>query len=141
MFDCLSSGFFVMKADVMSLAVTQDPRTNSLTKVWTVSASSVPVLVEPIKTVSASARVSGKEFKNHYLETDFFNLTTNYQLSKRNRITNVRDADGKLIYKEVELAGDPATVFEVVGENAIVNPFGQNTSFVYLMGRVEVQNG
>lgn len=124
----------------MDLQVTQAPDSNSLTKTWTTVETKVPCLVEPIKTISASEKVSGKSFKDIYAENDYFRLTLGHRLSKRQRITNVRDSTGDVIMTELEVVGEPSTEFEIVGEEFVFTPFGKAQQFTYMVGRVAVQN-
>lgn len=140
MFGCITGAFYSMKVDILDLQVVQDPVTGSLDKNWVTVATDVKCLLEPIKTISASERSSGKHFSDIYVENDLFNLAIGRQLSKRERITNVRDADNKIILKELEVAGQPATAFEIIGETLIISPFGKVSQYTYMVGRVAVQN-
>lgn len=140
MFGCITGSFFSMKADILDLQVSQDPNTRALVKAWVPVAVKVPVLIEPIKSISASERTSGKHFLDVYSENDLFNMSIGRRLSKRQRISNVRDSDGNIILTELEVAGDPATEFEVIGETLVINPFGKVSQYSYMIGRVSVQN-
>lgn len=140
MFDCLNSAFFTMKFDLQSLAVTQNATNMQFIKTWTTSKANIPGLVEPLVSVSASKGVSGKRFETlDYTETQYFKLHTSERLSKRDRITNVRDVNGNKIFIEMDVNGDPATIFEVVGETPVMDPFGDVNHWTYLVNRVEVQ--
>lgn len=140
MFDCINSAFFSMKFDLQSLAVSQNTVNMQFIKTWTTTKSGISCLVEPLVSVSASKGVSGKRFETlDYTETQYFKLHTNYRLSKRDRIVNVKDADGNYVFLEMDANGDPATIFEVVGESPVMNPFGTVNHWTYLVNRVEVQ--
>lgn len=140
MFDCLNSAYFSMKFDLQTLAVTQNTVNMQFVKTWTTTEANVPGLVEPLVSVSASKGVSGKRFETlDYTETQYFKLHTNKRLSKRDRITNVRDASGTKIFLEMDANGEPATIFEVVGESPVVDPFGGINHWTYLVNRVEIQ--
>jgi hypothetical protein len=62
-------------------------------------------------------------------------------LSKRDRITNVSNAKGEIIWKEEEIQGAPATVFIVMGVTPVVDPFGNHIENTALIQRAQVQSG
>jgi hypothetical protein len=61
-------------------------------------------------------------------------------LSKRDRITNVSNAKGEVIWKEEEIEGAPATVFIVMGVTPVVDPFGNHIENTALIQRAQVQS-
>jgi hypothetical protein len=140
MLGCITGAFYSMKIDVLDLQVVQNTTTNALEKKWVTVATGVKCLLEPIKTISASERSSGKHFTDIYAENDLYTLALGQRLSKRQRITNVRDSSGDIILNEIEVMGHPATEFEVIGETLIINPFGKVSQYTYMIGRVGVQN-
>lgn len=140
MFDCLPSSLYAMKVDIMEEIVVQDSTTFALDKTWTITSSRVPALIEPIQSQGATERASGKSFKNEYSEHDLIYMTIGTRLSKRDRVTNIRDATGRIIYTELEVTGEPATEYEVIGEKLVITMFGSVTQYEYLLGRVAVQD-
>lgn len=64
----------------------------------------------------------------------------NVELSKRDRVYNIKGSNGLLIWKEEEYDG-AATVFEVLGVTPIVDPFGRHIENHALLQRAEVQSG
>lgn len=65
---------------------------------------------------------------------------TQVELSKRDRVYNIKGSNGLLIWKEEEYNG-AATVFEVLGVTPIVDPFGRHIENHALLQRAEVQSG
>ena len=61
------------------------------------------------------------------------------KITKRDRITNVTNSTGIVIWREEEFDNKP-TVFEVLGVQPIVDPFGQLIEQSALLQRAEVQN-
>lgn len=61
------------------------------------------------------------------------------RLSERDRVTNVRDKKGNVIWKERQIPGLPPTVYEVTGITEIVDPFGRHIESMALLQRAERQ--
>ena len=70
----------------------------------------------------------------------FMQLGPNLELSKRDRIYNIKSSNGHLVWKEEEHNG-AATVFEVLGVTPIMDPFGRHIENHALLQRAEVQSG
>lgn len=64
----------------------------------------------------------------------------NIIISKRDRVYNITNNAGKAIWVEEEYNGAP-TVFEVLGVQPILDPFGNHVENHALLQRAEVQNG
>lgn len=62
-------------------------------------------------------------------------------LTRRDRVTNIRDVrSGRLLWVEEETGGK-ATVFEVNGVTPVIDPFGNHVQNFALLERAEVQSG
>lgn len=168
---CLTSGKFTMLATILRqnfatadapvntgayYEVQQDPISGAVKRNWvasdpdvvTVVTEDIPCMVEGI--VDGGIRVAGttERFSNVYENIDWARMTfpKNVMISKRDRITNVRNAlTGEIIWKEEELStlnsgqySSPATTFDVLGVTPITNPYGQVTEYVALLQRAEV---
>jgi hypothetical protein len=140
MFGCVSAASYAMKMDVQSEVVTQDTGSGALTRTWSAVKTNVPILAEPIESKSASEDSSGKKFSDIYDEWDVIKVHTKMKLTKRHRITNIRDAAGNVVWTEAELTGTPAMTFDVVGELVVFGPFGEISEYQYMVKRVDVQN-
>lgn len=93
--------------------------------------------------VDGGIRVSGttERFGEMYENVDYIKVTfpANVKLSKRDRVTNVRDAAGNIIWREEEIKGSPPTVFNVQGVTPILDPFGRHIESFALCERAERQ--
>lgn len=63
----------------------------------------------------------------------------NESISKRDRITNIRDIKGNVVWKEEEHPDEPPTVFSVMGVTPIVGPFGEVIEKTAMLERSEIQ--
>lgn len=65
----------------------------------------------------------------------------NVLLTRRDRVTNIRDKrTGRLLWAEEEIGGS-ATVFEVNGVTPVIDPFGAHVENFALLQRVDIQSG
>jgi hypothetical protein len=62
------------------------------------------------------------------------------KISKRDRVTNVTNRKGIVVWREEEFDNKP-TVFEVLGVNPVFDPFGNHIENNILLQRAEVQGG
>jgi hypothetical protein len=139
MYGCLSGAMFTMKADILLPTVTQNAMTGQVEKVYSLS-ETINCSAESIDTTSTTDTASGKKFRDRYEEYDVIHIMAGMPLSKRTRVTNIRDASGKLLWPQYERPAVPQ-VFEVRGCIPITSPFGQVSFYKILAARVEVQVG
>lgn len=132
-------------------AHTQDSDSGAIIRVWVADDPNtstseggiigVPCLFRGI--IDGGIRVAGttERFSEIYENIDWAKMTfpANVNLTKRDRITNVRDISGNILWREEEIDGSPATVFEVRGITPIINPFGRHVENMALLERAEVQ--
>lgn len=134
----------------------QDPDSGALVRRWVTSQDidpvtegnqgaqglTIPCIVRGI--VDGGIRVTGTTERftpgGLYENIDFARMTfpAGYVLTKRDKITNIRNKAGYLIWKEEEY-DDSATVFDVMGVTPIVDPFGTHIENQALLQRAEVQ--
>ena len=62
------------------------------------------------------------------------------KISKRDRITNIRNRKGQVVWAEEEHDGSP-TVFNVMGVTPVLDPFGNWIENFALLARSEDQRG
>lgn len=132
----------------------QDPDTGEIIRVWVeegedidpdtpgVQSRKIPCIVRGI--VDGGIRVAGTTERytpgGQYESADWAKMSypSNITLSKRDRITNVTDRRGRVIWKEEEFSSAP-TVWNVNGVTPIVDPFGIHIENMALLERAEVQ--
>lgn len=77
--------------------------------------------------VDGGVRVAGttERFGQMYEDIDYVKITfpISTKISRRDRITNIRDQSGNVVWKEEDQPDAPPTVFEVTGVTPIIAPF------------------
>lgn len=133
----------------------QDPLTGEIVRVWkpipddpntptdeTVTVGEIPCLARGI--VDGGIRVAGttERFGDTYENIDFVKLWTpaGIQITKRDRLTNIRDRTGHITWLDEESVANPAkaTVFNVNGVTPLYNAFNRLTEWFVLLERAEV---
>lgn len=61
-------------------------------------------------------------------------------VTNRDQVTNIRNKWGEVIWKEEQMPGAPATVFNVMGVIPTTDPFGNIMDMHVLLQRAEVQD-
>lgn len=93
--------------------------------------------------VDGGIRVAGttERWGEMFESVDFviMSFSSNVSISKRDRITNIRDAQGNVIWKEDEIPGSPPTIFDVSGVTPIPNPMGRLVEYQARLERSQIQ--
>lgn len=140
--------------------VYQDPRTGEVISEWvdtveddnvpgtaTGKIITIPCEVKSIVSRGVNAAGTTERFSGTYENIDIVTMNFPagaYPLSKRNRITNVRDAKtNTVIWVEEELDSDddgvfPSTVFDVLGVSPITVPLLGHTENRAILSRVDL---
>lgn len=175
MVKCITSARFNMKADILrqsdGLSTPtaegewkdyQDPITGEIIRKWYpvgddpttpgtnegVLGGTMPVMARGI--IDGGIRVAGtsERWGQTFVDIDYCRIEfpAKYLLTKRDRITNIRNRRGQILWLEEEagpnntlLGSYRATVFGVLGVTPVVDPFGNHTSNVAMLERAEVQ--
>lgn len=174
MVKCITSVRFNMKADILRQSDgestptaegewkdEQDPITGEIIRKWVpvgdnpttpenegALVGSMPVMARGI--IDGGIRVAGttERWGETYVDIDYCRIEfpAKYILTKRDRITNIRNRKGQILWLEEELGRDNnglgsfrATVFEVKGVTPLIDPFGNHTSNVAMLERANVQ--
>ena len=137
----------------------QDPISGSKTRVWvpekdsTTSGSSDSGNLIPGRRIKCSARgileggirvtsTTERYSTRGTIETvDYINFEfpPGEVLTRRDRITDIRDANGNLVWIEEESTDKP-TVFEVTGVTPVTDPFGYHIKNTSLLARADDQS-
>lgn len=118
-----------MSADIYRQVEEQDPNTGAIKKEWhfykTVHCSAKGVISN-----SATTRSSDRQtFDNRYSNEQVLQIRTMDRLTIREKITNIRNQSGEIIWKELNFPTESPTVFEVVGVTPIMDPFGKTLGY------------
>ena len=99
--------------------------------------------VEPLKSGGALNRADNKTFdadaNNAYLERFQLKMKSPEALSRRWRISSIRDNAGVVIYKELDRYGHPDMIFDVTASHAEVDPLGRVSYYETTLQRVMIQ--
>lgn len=166
---CLMSARFNMKADILRQGSgtpvnpsdqgrewvnQQDPESGEIIRVWQpgVDNPETPedeaAVLESFSClargiIDGGIRVAGttERFSELYENVDYVRIwfPANVKISKRDRVTNIRSADGTIIWREEEEVDSPPSVFSVTGVTPIVDPFGRHIENMALLERSEIQ--
>lgn len=128
-----------MKADVYRQSEIQDPDTGEMVRSW-MYYKTVDCHAKGVISNSATTRSSDRQaFTNKYANEQTIQVRTAERLTHREKITNIRDSDGNVIWREINYPNDTPTVFEVIGTTPITDPFGQSIGYSSAMKRSENQ--
>ena len=165
---CLTSARFNMKADVLRQSATseapetsggdwtttQHPDSGEIIRVWqsgTTDQGTPDDSSDDLETfaciargiIDGGVRVAGttERFGQLYDGVDYVQITfpASVRISRRDRITNIRDNQGNIIWAEEERTDQAPTIFSVRGVIPVVDPFGRHVENAALLERAETQ--
>lgn len=172
MVKCLTSVRFNMKADILRQSNgestptadghwedRQDPISLEIIRQWIpvgdnpatptnegTLASTFACLARGIVGTGLRGDGTGEQWGDLYIDIDYCRIEfpARVLLTKRDRVTNIRNRNGKILWLEEEVGPDiqgvfKSTVFDVKGVTPIIDPFGNHTSNVAMLERASVQ--
>lgn len=134
-------GMMPLQVDVYRQSAVQDPETGSVNRVWqlnrTISCSAKGHINNSSTSQSSNSR---QKFSQNYVNVNEIQLRTEEQLTYRDKITNIRSRDGRVIWFEINMPNNTPTVFDVVGSTPMLDPFGNIVAWSSSASRSENQN-
>jgi len=128
-----------MKMDVYRQFDTQNEDTGAIVKEWHYY-KTVDCHAKGVISNSATTRSSDKQiFSNKYINDQIIQVRTSERITSREKVTNIRDIDGNVIWVEINFPTDTPTVFEVMGTTPVTDPFGRVLAYNSSMKRSENQ--
>lgn len=132
----INNARYNMLADVHTQTITRDPDTKQVLRKWdydrTIKCQARGVVNTGIRVVGATEQF---QQDGDYEDIDWVKMQHANQLSKRDRITNIRNKNtGELLWKNDD---DTPIVFDVMGSQPLPDPFGRATQYDSLMYRVQ----
>ena len=128
-----------MQIDVYRQFEIQDPDTGAIKREWSYHRT-LNCHAKGVISNSATTRSSDKQlFTNKYAYDQIIQVRTAEKLIMREKVTNVRDALGNVIWSEINFPTETPTVFEVLGTTPITDPFGRIVGYNSSMKRSENQ--
>jgi hypothetical protein len=130
---------FSMKMDVYQQSEIQDSDTGAIKKEWNY-AKTVNCHAKAIISNSATSRSGNYQvFKDKYVNEQIVIIRTTDMISFREKVTNIRSVDGKVIWEEIDYPSNTPTVFEVIGTTPITDPYGGVLAYNTTVKRSENQ--
>ena len=128
-----------MKLDVYKQVDSQDEETGAIRKYWQYY-KTLDCHAKGVVSNSATTRTSDKQMiSNRYVMDQIIQVRTLVKLSLREKISNIRNADGEFIWQELDYPNETPTVFEVIGTTPLTDPFGVVIGYNSSLKRSEVQ--
>jgi len=123
MYDLVDS-VMPMFMDVYKQFDLQDVDTGSIKKEWQFDRT-VPCSAKGIISNSSSSRTGDKQIlSNKYTNDQILQIRTSDKITLREKITNIRDAQGTVIWEELNFPTNTPTVYELMGITPMTDPFG-----------------
>jgi hypothetical protein len=130
---------FSMKMDIYQQSEIQDSDTGAIKKEWNY-ARTVNCHAKAIISNSATSRSGNYQvFKDKYVNEQIVIIRTTDMISFREKVTNIRSVDGKVIWEEIDYPSNTPTVFEVIGTTPITDPYGGVLAYNTTVKRSENQ--
>jgi hypothetical protein len=131
-----------MKCDIYIQQNAQSSSGN-ITREW-VYDRTIDCKVEPLKTGGAMNKGDNKNYdtgnENRYTEHFQLKIKSPIPISRRARISSIRDNAGNVIYKELDRYNQPDMIFDVTSNHAEIDPLGKICYYETTIQRVEVQH-
>jgi hypothetical protein len=135
----LIDAVFSMKMDIYRQQESQDPDTGALKRSWTYY-KTAPCHAKGVISNSATSRTGDYQvLKEKYINAQIIVVRTEVGLNLNEKVTNVRSADGNVIWFEMNYPTSTPTVFEVIGTTPMTDPFGNVIAFNSTLKRSENQ--
>jgi len=123
MYDLVDS-LMPMFLDVYKQFDLQDPDTGAIKKEWQFDRT-VPCSAKGIISNSSSSRTGDKQIlSNKYSNDQILQIRTSDKITLREKITNIRDTEGTVIWEELNFPTNTPTVYELMGITPMTDPFG-----------------
>jgi hypothetical protein len=123
MYDLVDS-VMPMFMDVYKQFDLQDADTGSIKKEWQFDRT-VPCSAKGIISNSSSSRTGDRQvMSNKYTNDQILQIRTSDKITLREKITNIRDSEGTVIWEELNFPTNTPTVYELMGITPMTDPLG-----------------
>lgn len=127
-----------MKMDVYRQEEDQDPDTGAMIKRF-MFYKTLDCYARGVIQENVNRNLDKQTFGNTYTNNQFIEIRTSEKLSQREKIKDIRDSSGNIIWYELNYPNNTGTVFEVVGSTPISDPFGSIIAYNASLKRSENQ--
>lgn len=131
---CLIHARYNMTFDRMTITITQK-ESGEIQRAWNVTEENIPCIARGISGNGIRVVGSTERWSDVYDDVEVVKMQTGINMSKRDRVRNIRASDGQLAWEDDGVGLE----FEVVGSNAVLDPFGKIVEYDVLLMRAEVQ--
>ena len=128
-----------MTADLYHQITEQDKNNNSIKRKWSLL-KTITCSIVPIRESGGSATTDNKSFSKEYKEELEIKMYSSERLSKRWRVSEIKNNNMEQMYKEIDKVSEPSTIFEVFSSHPIFDIFGNIQYYENHLKRVMVQN-
>jgi len=128
-----------MNADIYKQISDQDENTNAITRRW-VLLKNIQCSIMPIRESGGSATSDNKTFNKDYIEELEIKMYTLEKLSKRWRVSSIKNLKSEDLYTEIDRISEPSTIFEVYASHPIFDIFGNIQYYENHLKRTQVQS-
>jgi hypothetical protein len=136
----LVASLLQMQLDLYVQIDSQDPNTGALKKEWMYE-KTVPCSAKGIISNSTSSRNGDKQtFDTKYSNSQQLRVRTINKINLRNKVTNIRNSEGVVVWNELNYPTETPTVFEVSGVTVVTDPFGKILAYDAILQRAENQS-
>ena len=128
-----------MFMDVYRQFDSQDPDTGSMKKEWQFDRT-VPCSAKG--NISNSSSVNSRDtqiLSTKYSNNEILQIRTTDSVTLREKITNIRNLEGEVIWEELNFPSNTPTVFEVMGITPMIDPLGGVLAYNATVKRSENQ--
>lgn len=139
MYGCIQESIFTVTAELLHQITDQDTQTNEITRKW-VLLKNIPCSIAPIRESGGSTTSDNKYFTKEYIEDLETKMYSREQLSKRWRVTAIKNSKRESLYKEIDRVSTPDTIFEIFSSHPILDIFGNVQYYENHLKRVQVQS-
>jgi hypothetical protein len=123
MYDLVDS-VMPMLMDIYKQFDLQDIDTGSIKKEWQFDRT-VPCSAKGIISNSSSSRNGDRQImSNKYTNDQILQIRTSDKITLREKITNIRDTEGTVIWEELNFPTNTPTVYELMGITPMTDPLG-----------------
>ena len=138
MYDLVDS-LLSMFMDIYKQFDLQDPNTGAIKKEWQFDRT-IPCSAKGIISNSSSSRSGDKQIiSNKYVNDQILQIRTSEKITLREKITNIRDSEGTVIWEELNFPTNTPTVFELMGITPMTDPLGGVVGYNSTVKRSENQ--
>lgn len=131
-------GLMSMKLDVYRQEEEQDPDTGSMVKRF-MFYKTLDCYARGVIQENVNRNIDRQTFGNTYINAQAIEIRTSERLNQREKIKDIRDSNGNIIWYELNYPNNTGTVFEVVGSTPITDPFGSVVGYNTSVKRSENQ--